>query len=100
MSGGLLPKDYDFNSIITDLLTPPIVNESDMNGSGEPQTGIINRVELVYLGEDQLLAQVEEGRVLYAQPFWRFSGYYSKASFFNIIVQALPDKYLQPIWLQ
>jgi len=100
MSVGLLPKDYDFNSIITGILTPPIMNESNMNVSGEPQTGIINRVELVYLGEDQLLAQAEEGRVLYAQPFWRFSGYYNENSFFNIIVQALPDKYLQPVSLQ
>ena len=56
-------------------LIPPVMKESDMNLSGETPTGIINRVELVYLGEDQLLAEVEEGRTLYAQPFWRFSGY-------------------------
>jgi hypothetical protein len=71
-----------------------------MNLSGETPTGIINRVELIYQGEDQLLAEVEEGRVLYAQPFWRFSGYFSKNSYFDIIVQALPDEYLQPVPLQ
>jgi hypothetical protein len=76
------------------------MRESDMNLSGETPTGIINRVELIYQGEDQLLAEVEEGRVLYAQPFWRFSGYYSKNSYFDIIVQALPDEYLQPVPLQ
>jgi hypothetical protein len=100
MSMGTAPQDYDFDSIISDALTPPIMDEANMNFSGETPTGIINRVELVYLGEDQLLAQVEEGRVLYAQPFWRFSGYYSETSFFDITIQALPDEYLQPIPLQ
>jgi predicted oxidoreductase len=76
------------------------MKESDINLSGEIMAGIITRVELVYLGEDQLLAQVEEGRVLYAQPFWCFSGYYSENSYFDIIIQALPDEYLQPVPLQ
>jgi hypothetical protein len=100
MSYGALPKNYDFDSIISDALTPPVMDEANMNVSGETPTGIINRVELVYLGEDQLLAEVEEGRVLYAQPFWRFSGYYSETSFFDITIQALPDEYLQPVPLQ
>jgi hypothetical protein len=39
------------------------------------------------IGEDQLLPK-SRGRTLYAQPFWRFSGYYSENSYFDIIVQA------------
>jgi hypothetical protein len=100
MSLGSVPPDYDFDFVLSESLIPPVMKESDMNLSGETPTGIINRVELVYLGEDQLLAEVEEGRTLYAQPFWRFSGYYSENSYFDIIVQALPDEYLQPIPLQ
>jgi hypothetical protein len=100
MSIGTAPRDHNFDTIISDALTPPIVNASDVNFSGEPQTGIINHVELIYQGEDQLLAQPEEGRVLYAQPFWHFSGYYSENSFFTIIVQALPDEYLSSQSLQ
>jgi hypothetical protein len=100
MSIGSVPQDHDFDSIISDALTPPVMKESDMNLSGETPTGIINRVELVYLGEDQLLAEFDPKRVLYAQPFWRFSGYYSENSYFDIIVQALPDEYLQPTPLQ
>jgi hypothetical protein len=97
---GNVPQDYDFDTIFSEILTPLPMKESDMNLSGETPTGIINRVELVYLGEDQLLAQVKEGRTLYAQPFWRFSGYFSENSYFDIIVQALPDEYLQPVPLQ
>jgi hypothetical protein len=100
MSMGAVPPDYDFDSIISDVLILPVMKESDVNLSGEAPTGIVTRVELVYLGEDQLLAEVEEGRTLYAQPFWRFSGYYSENSYFDIIVQALPDEYLQPVPLQ
>jgi hypothetical protein len=100
MSLGSVPPDYDFDFVLSEALVPPIMRESDMNLSGETPTGIINRVELIYQGEDQLLAEVEEGRVLYAQPFWRFSGYFSKNSYFDIIVQALPDEYLQPVPLQ
>jgi hypothetical protein len=100
MSLGSVPPDYDFDFVLSETLIPHVMKESDMNLSGETPIGIINRVELVYLGEDQLLAEVEEGRTLYAQPFWRFSGYYSENSYFDIIVQALPDEYLQPVPLQ
>jgi hypothetical protein len=100
MSLGSVPPDYDFDYVLSEILIPPVMKESDMILSGEILPGIINRVELVYLGEDQLLPQVEEGRVLYAQPFWRFSGYFSENSYFDIIIQALPDEYLQPVPLQ
>jgi hypothetical protein len=100
MSLGAVPKDQNFDNMMPEILTPIVMKESDANLSGKTPTGIVTHVELVYLGEDQLIAQPEEGRVLYAQPFWRFSGYYSETSFFNIIVQALPDKYLQPVSLQ
>jgi hypothetical protein len=100
MSIGVAPKTQNFDSIIPDTLTPLVASASDVNFSGEPQTGIINHVELIYQGEDQLLAEPEKGRVLYAQPFWRFSGYYSENSFFTIIVQALPDEYLSSQSLQ
>jgi len=100
MSIGSVPPDYDFDFVLSETLIPPVMKESDMNLSGETPTGIINRAELVYLGEDQLLPEVEEGRVLYAQPFWRFSGYFSEKSYFDIIIQALPDEYLQPVPLQ
>jgi hypothetical protein len=100
MSIGSVPPDYDFDAVIADALVPLTMNESDANLSGETPTGIINRVELIYQGEDQLLAEVEDGRTLYAQPFWHFSGYYSENSFFDIIIQALPDEYLQPVSLQ
>jgi hypothetical protein len=100
MSLGSVPPDYDFDFVLSQTLVPPIMKESDMNLSGETPTGIITKVELIYQGEDQLLGQVEDGRTLYAQPFWRFSGYFSENSFFDIIIQALPDEYLQPVPLQ
>lgn len=100
ISIGSVPQDFDLDTVISDALTPMVMDEAQANISGETPTGIINRVELIYQGEDQLLAEVEEGRTLYAQPFWRFSGYYSENSYFDIIVQALPDEYLQPVPLQ
>lgn len=100
MSLGSVPPDYDFDFVLSEILTPPAMNESDINLSGETSTGIINRIELVYLGEDQLLALAEDERTFYAQPFWRFSGYFSENSYFDIIIQALPDEYLQPVPLQ
>ncbi|MBI5954048.1 MAG: hypothetical protein HY865_20520 [Chloroflexi bacterium] len=100
ISMGSVPQDYDFDVVISDALMPLVMDEAQANLSGETPTGIITHVELVYQGEDQLLAEVEEGRVLYAQPFWHFSGYYSENSYFDIIIQALPDEYLQPVPLQ
>jgi hypothetical protein len=100
ISTGSVPQDYDFDAIISDALMPLVMDEAQANLSGETPTGIINHVELVYLGEDQLLSEVEEGRTLYAQPFWRFSGTYTENSYFDITIQALPEEYLQPVPLQ
>ncbi|MBK9926652.1 MAG: hypothetical protein IPP66_15355 [Anaerolineales bacterium] len=97
---GSAPKDFDFDGIVSESIIPPTVDEASANPMNESTTGLITQIELVYIGEDQLLSEVKEGRTLYAQPFWRFRGYYSKISFFDIIVQALPDEYLQPVPLQ
>jgi hypothetical protein len=97
---GSAPKDFDFDRIVSESIVPPIVDEANANPANENPIGIVDRIELIYIAEDQLLPEVKEGRTLYAQPFWHFSGHYSKTSYFDIIVQALPDEYLQPVPLQ
>ena len=85
------PKEDDFDIMISEPLIPLVMKKLAGTFQAKAQKESLIGSNWFYPGEDQLLAEIEEGRILYAQPFWRFSGYFSENSFFDIIVQALPD---------
>lgn len=100
LTRGVIQEGTDPSEVVTEMRKPYFAKESGLNFSSAASTGIIDRIELVYLGEDELLGEYDRNQTLYVQPFWRFSGHYSETSYFTIIVQALPDEYLMPESLQ
>ncbi len=64
---------------------------------GENQRAVVEQIELVYYTLDpQDIEAGEDDTASYVQPVWRFSGHYEDGTFFQILVQALVETYLQP----
>ena len=102
MSIGSVPQDYDFDSIISDaLIPPPIMDESNhepfrRDTYGDHQSG---RIGLPRRRPTACLKSRRDAPCT-PNPSGISADTTAKTPYFDIIVQALPDEYLQPVPLQ
>jgi hypothetical protein len=97
-STGTEAEDIDLNEYSLQSV-PDVVPDSVAALVIDPASSIavIDKIELAYYTIDlRYRTEIEPGWIPYAQPVWHFSGRYNDFSFFDILIQALPDEYLSP----
>ena len=74
-----------------------VVDEPASSSTNAVPTASIDKIELVYYLPDPRFKTTDpNGEPPYIQPVWRFSGHYSTGDQFEILVQALKQKFLLP----
>ncbi len=84
----------DLNGYIVQSASPFLIRKSFP--STGPGRAIVEEIELVYTTLDlRFRPEIPDASLLYAQPVWRFAGHYEDGRAFEILVQALADRYLK-----